>query len=70
MYIIIYKKLKKSTLSKIRIEEALQKVKIKNKTECTGFFVKKTNKLLIQSKLDKKKNNVNNNYLIANSKIT
>ena len=46
---------KKSTLNINKIEEALQKARIKNKTECTGLSDKKTKKLLHIRKVTKKK---------------
>ena len=45
---------KNSTLNKNKIPAALQNAKIKNNTECTGFFDKRT-KILLKTKKPVKK---------------
>lgn len=57
-YIIIKVKAKKSTLNKNKIAEELQKVNIRNKTECTGLSETKTNKPLNTKKNVRNKCNV------------
>ena len=42
---------KNSTLKSIKIEEALKKVRIKNRIEYTGLFDKDTSELFTKSKL-------------------
>jgi len=46
---------KNSTLKRNKIAEALQKVRIRNKTECTGFSEIKTRILLNTNENEKKK---------------
>ena len=48
-------KAKNSAFNKSKIADELKKVKIKNKTECTGFSAKKTNKPVVQTIIPSKK---------------